>query len=165
MRIAVTGTPGTGKTKIAKILAKKLGLKYLSIKELVKGLIIDYDRRRDCFVVDVEKMKKIKLNKDVIVEGVIAHFLDPNEIDFCIVLRASPRALKMRLKKRGWRKSKIEENVEAEKLDVCLVEALENGHKVIEVDTTGKSAKEVVDEIIKLIKRGRERYGVVNWMR
>ena len=101
----------------------------------------------------------------MVVEGVIAHFLDPKQIDFCIVLRASPKAIRRRLKRRKWESRKIEENVEAEMLDVCLIESLEMGHKVIEVDTTGKRAGEVVKEIIELLKRGKPRYGVVSWMR
>ena len=46
------------------------------------------------------------------------------------------KGIKKRLVKRKYSKEKIRENLDAEILDVCLVEALENKHKVKVVDTT-----------------------------
>ena len=58
--------------------------------------------------------------------------------DLVIILRCRPDILKSRLVKRGYRGEKIQENVEAEALDVILVETLEihpPGH-ILEIDTT-----------------------------
>ena len=49
--------------------------------------------------------------------------------------------LEMRLKSRGYSEEKIKENIEAEALDVILVEAFEWCKKVFEVNTTGKALK------------------------
>ncbi len=68
------------------------------------------------------------------------------------------------MKARGYSKEKIGENVEAELVDVILVEALEENENVIEVDTTGKTPEEVVDEILRLIQKGvKRRVGIVDW--
>jgi broad-specificity NMP kinase len=45
------------------------------------------------------------------------------------------KKLKQRLKKRGYHKAKIEENLECEIFDVCLEEAKEAGHKVKIINT------------------------------
>ena len=41
-----------------------------------------------------------------------------------------------RLQRKGFSKSKIQENLQAEIFDICLNEAKEQKHKVITIDTT-----------------------------
>jgi len=48
----------------------------------------------------------------------------------CIITKTDLKRLKKRLQKRKYSKAKIDENMESEILDICLVEALENKHKV-----------------------------------
>lgn len=84
--------------------------------------------------------------------------------DLVIVLRAHPKTIAERLKERGYSKDKIGENVEAELVDVILIEALDEHENVIEVDTTGKTPEEVVNEILNLINSGiKRRVGIVDW--
>jgi len=59
----------------------------------------------------------------------------------------------------------VKENLEAEALDVCLVEAVERYDEVYELDTTGRSPEETaaaVEEIIKG-KGGKYRPGKIDW--
>ena len=60
--------------------------------------------------------------------------------------------MKKRLNLRKYNKAKIRENLDSEIFDVCLVEALENKHEVIVIDTSSKSIGVCVDEITKKIK-------------
>jgi broad-specificity NMP kinase len=53
----------------------------------------------------------------------------------------------MRLKRRGYPREKIKENLECEIFDICLNEAKERGHKTIIVNTDKKI------DYKKLIKR------------
>ena len=73
-----------------------------------------------------------------ILEGHYSHHFAP----WSIVLRLSPRELEPRLENRGYLPEKIRENLEAEALDVILVEAVELSDRVDEIDTTGRSPQE-----------------------
>jgi adenylate kinase len=56
------------------------------------------------------------------------------------------------LNKREWSDSKIQENVEAEALDLCTFEAVEiHGDKVHEVDTSDLDVDEVAEIIIQIL--------------
>ena len=55
--LIVTGTPGTGKTTLAKELAKEKKFLYLDGKEVIKNAKLDkkYDKKRDCAIIDERK--------------------------------------------------------------------------------------------------------------
>ncbi len=172
MRILITGTPGVGKSTVAKIVGKELKYKVIDIGKFVENnrdLILEYDEERETNVVDIEKLKeKLKNENNVIIEGHLSHFLDG---DVVIVLRLHPNELKKRLEKRGYNSKKVRENVEAEALDVCLIESVENHKNVFEIDTTGKSPKDVAEEVLEIIKTFKngkpiEKYmpGKISWL-
>jgi len=146
------------------LLSERLGYEYISIREFAveKGI---GEKAGDEIEIDVdelaEKMVEEFKGKNVVIDGHLSHFVPS---DVVIVLRAHPRLVAERLKDRGYSRKKLAENVEAELIDVILVEALEENERVIEVDTTGKTPEEVVDEIIDLIERGvKKRVGIVDW--
>lgn len=99
-------------------------------------------------------------DEDLILEGHLAHFLD---LDYCIVLRCRPDKLRERLSERDYSEQKIEENIESEKLDIILSQAVQRQEKVFEIDTTDKSVEEVVEEIKSAVSEGKENYGDVDW--
>ena len=163
MIIAVTGTPGVGKTTVSKLLAEKLGYDYVSLRDYAikrgigegtEELEVEVDELAYNFERDFE-------GKNVVVDGHLSHFLPA---DIVVVLRAHPKLIGERLTERGYSREKVGENVEAELVDVILVEALEENENVVEVDTTGKTPEEVVNEILGLIEKGvRRRVGIVDW--
>lgn len=164
MIIAVTGTPGVGKTTVSKLLAEKLGYEYVNLRDyaLEKGI---GEMKGDELEVEVDELaynfEKDFKGKNVVVDGHLSHFLNA---DLVIVLRANPKLIAERLKERGYSREKLGENVEAELVDVILVEALEENENVIEVDTTGKTPEEVVEEILNLMGKGvKKRVGIVDW--
>ena len=69
------------------------------------------------------------------------------------MLRRNPQQLKEQMKKRGFKGSKLWENLAAEVLDVCLYDAIMNlgTEKVCEIDTTGNTEEETVDEILSIL--------------
>jgi adenylate kinase len=153
--IIVTGTPGTGKTTVAKKIARMLGYRYVDVNKVIaaKKLSEGYDRKRKCRVVDVKKLNKFLGNiienskKKVVIDSHLAHYLPKELVDRCVVTKCNLKLLSMRLKRRGYPREKIKENLECEIFDICLNEAKERGHKTIIVNTDKKI------DYKKLIKR------------
>lgn len=58
--IAVSGTPGTGKTYISEMLSKKFSLLHFDVNNFIKrkSLSEDYDKKRHCYVVDEKLLSK-----------------------------------------------------------------------------------------------------------
>jgi adenylate kinase len=162
MQIALTGTPGTGKTTIAALLPYRV----IDINVLVKGgMNLGIDRDRGCLEADMEALADHLAEQDcdeiLILEGHFSHHF----ANWAIVLRLAPSALKSRLEARGYSSAKIQENLEAEALDVILVEAVELCGRVDEIDTTERSPKEVA-ELVTEIVQGRRHLpaGQVDWL-
>lgn len=156
MKIALTGTPGTGKTEVAKLLSKKTGWPIIELNKLAeeKGLFCGYDRKRRTKIVDIEKIKpEVAGLKDVILESHYAHEV---QNDLTVVLRCEIEQLKRRLLKKGWPKNKIQENIQAEIFGICKEEAVDLKRKILEIDTTGKSPEEVAVKIQRYLRGKRK---------
>ena len=127
---------------------KKIILRY----RLKKG----YDKKRKCKIIDEEKLarfilkeinylqKKISKKKffALIIDSHLSHYLSKEHTDLCIVTKCNLKVLERRLKKRGYSKTKIRENLDAEIFRICHNEALEKSHNVIVVDTVSKRSLE-----------------------
>ena len=159
MIISITGTPGTGKDTISKIIAEKIGLQLIDLNKLAeeKKLFVGHDKKRGCEIVDLRKLSLEikKLKKDSIIQSHYSHELDS---DLVVVLRTNPGELRKRLEKRGWAKEKIEENIEAEIMEVCKSDALEKNKKVFEVDTSSRGPEESAEDAVNIIFR--EAFGI-----
>lgn len=57
--ILITGTPGTGKTTTAELVAEQTGLRHINVGELVKSqqLHCGWDAEHDCFILDEDKVR------------------------------------------------------------------------------------------------------------
>jgi adenylate kinase len=174
--LLVTGVPGVGKTTVAKLLADRMRGAHINLSDLAEneGLITGFDEIRGTSIVDLEGMKK-RLARiidagsgSMIFDGHYAPEVISREVDsFAFVLRRAPWKLKEELAARGYPEEKVRENVEAELLDVCLVEAIESldAERVCEVDTTDKTPHEVVDEVMSTIRGSKPcRRGIVDWL-
>lgn len=156
MAIVVSGTPGTGKTTLAKKLAEKINYKYIDVKRLItiNKISKTYDKKRKCNIVDTTKLnklliKKIKSNPNIIIDSHLSHYIPKKYVDLCIITKCNLKILEKRLKKRRYNKDKIRENLDCEIFDICFNEAKELKHKIIVIDTT-KGIK--IKELLKQIK-------------
>lgn len=166
MKIAVTGTPGVGKTTIAKLLAKKLKMKYINLNGLAKKInaYLGYDKNLKAKIVNISKLKKEikKLKGNYVLDSHYSHFFD---VDLVIILRCRPDILLKRLKQRYKKnKLKIKENIDAEILGVITTEVLNARKKFFEIDVSGKTEKEILDEILIKIKR-KNKEKIIDWVK
>lgn len=161
--IIITGTPGTGKTTVSRALSKNLSIPLVEVNKLVeeKHIYHGYNKERGYKEVDLDdldtELEQLITNSDddgLIIEGHLAHQIKDSEgIDYIIVLRARPDILRKRLNTRNWPESKVQENIEAEALDICTYESVEfHDKKVNEIDTTDLNLENVVDQIIEVVK-------------
>jgi len=140
--IIVTGTPCTGKTTLAKEIAKRFKFKYVDANKIVKdnNLSEGYDKERDCEIVDVKNLNKvlkaiIKEEYKVVIDSHLSHELPNDLVDLCIVTKCNLKELEKRLKERDYSKEKIRENLDSEIFDICFVEAKENNHEILIIET------------------------------
>jgi adenylate kinase len=161
--LLVTGTPGTGKSILAKKLSLSLDYAYFDVNSFIKKTHIHsgYDRDRHTHVVNTSilarKLLKVRENtlklgqKGIILDSHLSHFFPSEQADLCLVTICNLKDLQKRLLKRGYSKAKIRENLDAEIFDTCAIEALENHHKILKFDTTKAKTKEF-DALLRAIK-------------
>ena len=174
MIIALTGTPGTGKTSVAEVLKHK-GFEIVDLNKVAcdNNFIIGKDIKRDSNIVDIEKINEYILDnysaKDIVfVEGHLSHLL--KNVEKIMILRCHPNFLKKNLSKKNWTEDKIKENIEAEILDIILCESLEIHLKknIFEIDVSDKTIEQIVASIIEIINNNfksikKYKIGNVDW--
>ena len=163
--VALTGTPGVGKSSVARALGPALrsvevgtlALQCACGRRTPRGVEVDLDR-----LAAAVRRRSVRSDFDLLV-GHVAHLLPLRDV---IVLRCHPSELHRRLERarRGTARER-RENVVAEALDVVLVEALRPGRRVWEIDTTGRRVHEVAREVARRVReRGLPWYGTVDWL-
>jgi adenylate kinase len=165
MRIIITGTPGTGKSTISKKLAAELGLELINIKKIVLAKKLANKKHE----VDIKKLaasfRFLKNKKNYLVEGHLAcEFFLLN--DFVIVLRTHPNILRKRLKKRGYGKKKINDNIVVEMLDYCTQKIEKIYRKTpLELDTSKDTPATSTNKIKNALKQKKKRIDTVDYSR
>lgn len=150
--IIITGTPGAGKSTLAKKLVKALGKDWrrLDLHGHYRELASGYDKQGKCYEIPLKKLEKLvrKLKKEdnLIFDSHIAHLLPKKLVSLCIILTCSDlKLLKRRLQKRKYSKKKVEENLQAEIFKNCLEEAKEKGHNVLVFDVAKEKGRVVLE--------------------
>jgi adenylate kinase len=172
VRIAVTGTPGTGKTTATDLVECDLEVYHLNEVVEREGLYTGRDEERDSLLVDLDAVEGWLGDREGIVESHLAHLVPADRV---VVLRCHPDELERRLRERGATEAKASENTgstkspralarsarenrESEALDLILSEAVsEHGlEQVYEIDTTDRTPEAVAREIERVVRGERE---------
>lgn len=160
MRVALTGTPGTGKTTVVDLVGTDLKVIHLNDVIREEELTESVDEERDSLVVDLDSVRAWladyeREHGDLLVESHLAHLFDADRV---VVLRCDPSELERRLLDRGESEAKARENAESEALDVILAEAVERHGQanVYEVVTTGRSPDSVAHEVEAVLAGERD---------
>lgn len=147
------------KYKITGGYDKKRKTKIINIKKLNKYLIKEIEnfkstnKKANTKKTINKKPLKNKINKKikgVIIDSHLSHYLPKKYADLCIVTKCDLKVLEKRLKKRGYSKEKIRENLDAEIFDVCLEEAKGERHKIVTYVT--KDINKGWNELMKRLK-------------
>jgi adenylate kinase len=175
MRVAVTGTPGTGKTSATEALERgavdafvgdggdgvddsevihlndhvETDRLYTGVDESRESLVADLDGI-EAWLDERENAEDRKEAETLLVESHLAHLLPADRV---VVLRCHPEELTRRLSERGVEKSKASENAESEALDTVLSEAVSRHgtESVYEVDTIDRTPTEVGEAIAAVV--------------
>jgi adenylate kinase len=155
-RVAVTGTPATGKTTATALLEDAYGVIHLN--DRIKSdddLWTERDDDRDTLVADLDAVREDLGDWTGVLDSHLAHRFD---VDRVVVLRCRPEEIESRLVERGESPETAAENAESEALDVILSEAVaEHGaENVYEIDTTDRDPEAVADAIRAAIEGERE---------
>ena len=159
--IIITGTPGAGKTSHSELLAQNIpSFRHLSINAFVKerGCHEGWDEGAQSWIVDEDALLD-GLEQDLIREtgGYIIDWhacdLFPKAwIDLVIVLRTSTEKLYDRLKTRGYGEAKLQENIDAEIMEVILNEARESYDERIVVELRSEGVADLEANVVRIEK-------------
>lgn len=138
MLVALTGTPGVGKTSVAAVAAAN-GWTVVDVKAWARKerCVVAYDEEDQAEVIDVDRLaKRMPKGERMLFEGHLSHLLP---VDQAWVIRCDPDVLRPRLEARGYSPAKVRENLEAEALDLLLSEAIDHCPRVLQRDGTRRT--------------------------
>lgn len=165
MLVAVTGTPGTGKSSACDVLARR-GYAVVDLDDAARegGYVVGRDEARQSDEVDVDALRE-NLRVPAKIAFLRSHYSHLMDVNLAVVLRCRPSVLRKRLEARGWPPEKVRENVEAEAIDVITQEAADRLPLVFEVDTTSLDPEQTAEAILGILQgrtEGREP-GSIDW--
>lgn len=178
--IVITGTPGTGKSTLAKHLGDKIGADVIGANEIATkhNLVIAKDKF-GTRIIDIKRLEKVvngiakkysREKKVLILEG---HLLSEIKVGGAavIVIREHLPVLIKRLEKRKYHFDKLRDNIISEAIDLCGSNSRKNYKKVYEI-AGGRTANaealrvlrygrrsgesiDLIPELLKLIKKNK----------
>lgn len=180
--IIISGTPGCGKTSVAKEISNLIKAKIISLNELAISdeFSFEYDKERKTYIVDFEIFLPYIINRieDIkqeslpylIIESHFSDIIPEKFIDYVFILRCDPDELFKRLEKKNYDKKKITENIQAEILGNCVNYFIQKQIKapIFEINTTNTNIETVARTIVEIIVENNngENYkiGKVDWL-
>jgi len=145
-----------GKTSHCESLAESTGLKHLSVNDIVKerGCHDGFDEEFKSWIVDEDKLLD-SIEDEVKQGGYIIDWhacdLFPKSwIDLVVVLRTDSTLLYDRLKARNYPEAKLQENLDAEIMQVLLEEARDSYDEEIIVELTSDSSDEIESNVERI---------------
>ena len=170
VNLVITGNPGVGKHTIADLFIKQDSLyqifdinKFAIEKEFGEqgndGIEIDTVKLKD-------EIKKLNLQKSLIIGHLAPYVLEKSNIDFAIILRKNPYDLIEIYKKRKYQESKIKENAGSEILGVVANDSITSfgKEKSFEIDATNKTPEMILEKIYNIMNN-QKGSDIVDWLR
>ncbi len=180
--IIISGTPGCGKTSVAKEISNLINSKIISLNELAISdkFSFEYDKDRKTYIVDfeiflpyvLEKIEEMKRESPpyLIIESHFSDIIPEKFIDYAFILRCDPDELFKRLELKDYDMKKITENLQAEILGNSVNFFVQKQIKapLFEIDTTNTDIQAVANIIVDILieNDNGENYkiGKVDWL-
>ena len=156
--VLVTGTPGTGKTTFCQQLVERVpALKAVEVSKMVrdKQLHSGWDDEYESYVLDEDRLLD-ELEEELepggrVVEYHAAELFPERWFDLVLVLRVDNSVLYGRLEERGYSTRKLQENVEAEIMQVILDEARESYREEIVVELPSNTIEDIESNLARTV--------------
>jgi adenylate kinase len=139
--LVITGVPGTGKTRLSDLLAKRLkDAEVIHTTELIKARRLFSSRGKDGAL--IVRMRELERELDRLVEASGSRFVIIEGHVLCdlrvrgavaVVLREHLNVIKKRLLARGYGRDKVKANLVSEATDYCGSHAERNYSRVYEM--------------------------------
>lgn len=145
VRIAISGSVGSGKTTLAKELGRELSFNVIHLNELAEKYKIEdieelqtFDFDLDNLLDTFEKELNEGLHQNTIIESHFSQYIHPELIDILIIINRDLKELKQEYEIRGYNPQKIQDNLEVESFNLCFYEAEEVGYIVGTSEVLGR---------------------------
>ncbi|KAH9909818.1 AAA domain-containing protein [Xylariomycetidae sp. FL2044] len=154
--IIITGTPGTGKTTHAEILAERTGLRHVSVNQVVKDKECHegWDEEFQSWIVDEDKLLDALEDEakagGCIIDWHACDLFPESWIDLVVVLRVSTTTLYDRLSARKYPEAKLQENIDSEIMEVLLEEARDSYEPEVVVELTSNTTDEMESNVDRI---------------
>jgi len=159
--IVITGTPGTGKTTHAQLLVEQspVPLQHINVSELVKEKMLHdgFDEEWQTYLVDEDKVvdelePMVDADRGLILDWHTCDAFPERWIDLVVVLQCNHTKLWDRLEARGYPLKKIQENNEAEIMNVVLEEAREGYGDEIVVALQSENTDDLESNVSRIVQ-------------
>ncbi len=162
MRLVITGVPGSGKTTLAKRLAKKLGVEYIDLNAVAKKNAKLRTTKKGVEI-DLKKLEKTareitRGKRGFVLEGHLACEVKI-PCDLVVILRCNPLVLMKRLRRRSYAGWKVIDNALAEAQDYFVFKTERRYKHFIEVDATRCVSVDVLLRAVKKRKGFKANWG------
>jgi len=175
MRITITGPPGSGKSTVAKLLAKKLKLKHYSAGDIrreiaaKKGISLAELNKRDEKTHETDKLvddyqKNLSKTKDnFVIDGRLPAFFIPNSVKIFLDVKPLVGAKRVMDRRKGVEVyedvkdavKKLKERDESDRKrykDLYGIDYSDKSRYDLVIDTTKTNVEEIVEEITEFVK-------------
>ncbi|KAF5312079.1 hypothetical protein D9619_003146 [Psilocybe cf. subviscida] len=165
--IILTGTPGTGKSTHAQLIVNEspVPLRHINVSEYVKehGLYEKYDEEWQTYTVDEDRLlddlEPLIAEGGLILDWHTCEAFPERWADLVVVLRCDHTRLWERLEKRGYPLKKIQENNEAEIMQVVLDEARSSYAEEIVVELQSETSEDMEANVGRIVE------WITNWLK
>ncbi|XP_043279688.1 adenylate kinase isoenzyme 6 [Venturia canescens] len=154
--ILITGTPGVGKSTLARQLAERTDLVWREVGKLAleNECFEEYDEHYKCSVLDEDKlidcMENYMSEGGNVVDYHGADFFPERWFDIVFVLRCDNTILYDRLTSRGYEGKKLEDNIDCEIFQTILEEANASYREEIVHELTSNNEQQMNENLARI---------------
>ncbi|KAI0564977.1 adenylate kinase [Gracilaria domingensis] len=154
--MVVTGTPGVGKTTISRELAQELGMRHIEVGAFARerNLLADHDALHEAFYMHedavLDELEPLMANGGIILDHHSCDWYPERWVQMVVCLRASTEALYDRLEARRYSRQKLDENMQAEIMQVVLDEAISSYPRVPVIELRNDTEEQMLTNINEL---------------